>query len=135
MYESGACPECGAARKLPMSGCLDPETFFNIRNIKPKAAPAAPEQGAAPTGRPRPKAVAREWDIAVPAMNPVGGKKPAAGSGRGGARALAAAALIVIALIASVAAVTMKLADLDDGAAVQRLTVRAKGPSMTGLMD
>lgn len=96
MYENSACPECGAVRKLPLSGCLEPDTFYDIRNIK-KAVPA--QANAAPAGRPKPKAVHREWDIAVPVLNPpANGRAASADKEFSKAGTFVTAAMITLAL-------------------------------------
>lgn len=96
MYENSACPECGAVRKLPLSGCLEPDTFYDIRNIK-KAVPA--QANAAPDGRPKPKAVHREWDIAVPVLNPpANGRAASADKEFSKAGTFVTAAMITLAL-------------------------------------
>ena len=96
MYENSACPECGAVRKLPLSGCLEPDTFYDIRNIK-KAVPA--QANAAPVGRPKPKAVHREWDIAVPVLNPpANGRAASADKEFSKAGTFVTAAMITLAL-------------------------------------
>lgn len=87
MFDSSTCPECGTARKLPLSGCLDPDTVYEIRNIKP-AAPA--QASAAPTGRPKPRPVHREWDIAVPVL-----RAPASTSANGDGRVMTKAAAVI----------------------------------------
>lgn len=107
MYDGNTCPECGTARKLPLSGCLDPDTVYEIRSIKP-AAPAQP--GAAPSGRPKPRPIHREWDIAVPVL------KAPANSGTGGAgrvmtkaASLITGALMVLALGACVISICLDM--------------------------
>lgn len=97
MYENSACPECGAVRKLPLSGCLEPDTYYDIRNIK-AAVPAQAE--AAPSARPKPRAVHREWDIAVPMLNPsVNGRGAIADKEFSKAGTFATAGIIVLALV------------------------------------
>jgi len=97
MYENSACPECGAVRKLPLSGCLEPDTYYDIRNLKAAAVPA--QASAAPTGRPKPRAVHREWDIAVPVLNPpANGRSFSADKEFSKAGTFATAAMIVLAL-------------------------------------
>ena len=98
MYDSSTCPECGTARKLPLSGCLDPDTVYEIRNIKP-AAPA--QASATPSGRPKPRPIHREWDIAVPVLKaPTGQGATGAGKIMTKTAAMITGVLMAFALIA-----------------------------------
>lgn len=106
MFDSSVCPECGTARRLPLSGCLDPETVYEIKNIKP----AVQAQPRTATGRPSPRAAVRERDIAVPTLRLPAVPGPS-GSDRVMSRgaALVIGALMVMALAACAVSVYLGL--------------------------
>jgi len=103
IYDNSTCPECGAARKLPMSGCLAPETLYEIRNIVPQTG-----EKLSPTGRVRPRGIAREIDINVPVLRTPGGSKKADGVGMSAPTRYLATGVIVLSVAVCLAAMAFR---------------------------